>query len=505
MQAGATWGTVKTAPAVQQGVVHKVFDRTGLVSTSDYQHALRTHKTALLAVLVNTGMAKVTATEIVANFQTYLENVAIFAARNPAITGDAGGISRANAEALSSYVYEALVERHPSLQAIPVVWATVTSTVTTWANICAASGSVTEADGRMTFAGLAENAGMKVQYYPTAIIPLMEGIQRRYEGLRLIPEATAVLERVLTGGQLAIPTNLEANGVLGQVQVLVSLLKRATLNQPVQLLRRDERAVLGPEGGPLPPITQVLALATHAMRAVLTSCLEMSIALGDVRKESVHKGANTPNGTKYLIRADSDFGRLLALALDTSRYYNQTGSKDLAAANAAGARFTIYTLPGWRSMSVSGDTVTIDSASMVLEVETRLRIADINGSDVVDQASTKPGKGVRTPSFNYFMKNPQEIELMAEVVKACGTFDQVAAKCSGELSVRQDTIRRTKAIYEALQDQGYQRFREAIERIAADVAKVSATVTLIHLLRRVTLSLAGASSAGAKVIAEFRD
>jgi len=145
------------------------------------------------------------------------------------------------------------------------------------------------------------------------------------------------------------------------------------------------------------PVTEdgrVLVLTITVARRLINMLLQMSIALGHVtvipEPKSDSKSAG-PNKMNYTIDVQCPFYRLIGLAIDTKTYYNPIGQKDGTYA------------PLWKNVEVQqGDKLAMRTCTPVVEIETRLRIAEFNATKLNSDAP----KG--STNFTAFMKKNKE-------------------------------------------------------------------------------------------------
>jgi hypothetical protein len=458
-------------------------------------------------------------------------------AKTPSIAGDTRGVSLENAQMYATKVRDSLVEISgqtrgaaptPTTQYLStkIGWQTLSLATTTYMDIVSGLANVENDRGQITSAAVATALPVKAQYYPVALATILGEIQARYDGLGIPDEAAQLLGRIMQDGDLR--GAMAMNGPCGHFQCAVPIIQRAVTELPQQMYRRDPRPVFDGQGNQVNLDVKVIPFATYVMRAALTSALEMSIELGDVRRLTKSgavgaAGAGAGPKTTFEIRYDTPFAKLIELALHTKRYFNPAGPKDLALLiSESGDRYNIHNTGGPKGLSTdaNGEAKAIawkslkanpqgyynfGTASLVLEVETRLRISEYNNDLAVvppgaEAGPAKPSsKDIKVPNFTYFMKAPRELIEAVSIAANFHSFDQFKA----EANLRQDTARRIKAIFDSRAG-NYQAFVAEITNLAQGIEHTCELITLMHHVRLIGESSRRAAAAKAKNTKEPR-
>lgn len=487
----------------------QVITQAGVHTAAEYQAIIRLFRLALAAQLYRAEpTTKTSALDTAAKFNQMWTTLIHFVAKNPAIAGVTGGITLMNASFLSSKVKAMLLDCDPnSVAGTEIGWqATALSTVT-WANVVSAAANVSDQDGRITLSALAMAVGYKCQYYPSTVIDMLGGIQNSYNTVTLPDTARQLLANTLGKKDPKILATNSMNSYLGHCQGSVSILAKMAMEMDPSEYRRDNRPVYDRSKQVLETPRHVIPNSTHGMRAVLTSALEMSIATGDVERKTIASATgNAPKSTSYVIKRDTPFAAIIELAIETKRYYNSAGVKDLGQYHASDPSADIYTeAPMWKSLTtdMNGNYV-FSTASLILEIETRLRISDWNNNEVVkdpltDKAPARTdSKKVKPPNYTYFMKNPRELTDAESLASKCTSYEMFR----DQAGLRQDTERRMKKMYD---DAGsFTGFLQSLNVLARRVESTCVSIALIHLDRTISNSLAKASAGAARVMKPFR-
>lgn len=504
------WGTVTIGANVGAAPVHQIFTQPGLYSATGLNKTLQIFRSALVCQLMNQEpMTKAMATAIAGDFHTMVNHIVHFVARTPSMVSGTGGISYDNARFLASKVRASIAATsHAGAQfaPLPIAWTTTQVVSATWARTISSIANVADASGNIRKQEIDCSSGHKVQYYPTELIGHVMRIQSAYDALPISTTASGALSRILGPTLMAQLGGM--NGVLGRFHGLAPILNHCvfTGRDPIDF-RRDGRAVFEANGQVRQMDNSVIALSTQAMRAVLSSALEMSIVLGEVRREVKEKDKNaagTPGGVTHIIGSNSAFADIVQLALTTKKYYNPMGIKDMAAYEQRGlGALGIHADIPWKSMVSAQRPFQFNTASVVLEIETRIRISDMNNNLVCvvpgeQVAPPRPDKKVKAADFTYFMKNPQQIIEACANMNNVDTFDKLMT-----LGMRQETSRRVGTAYiESGND--FAATRRRMNDLRIQILNCCDRISQIHLTNVISASIANTSASDAVVDKPFR-
>jgi hypothetical protein len=479
----------------------------GLHKPAEFQRALRLIQLALAAELSKSETrSKGSATTIAGEFTKLMKNMAHFVAKTPSIAGDTGGVSLENAQVAATRVKESIA--HYSAQGhafaeTKVGWGTISLVTTSYIDLISRLANVSDDQGRITTVAVASALGVKAQFYPAQLGAVLGRIQAAYDDMPL--DASPDVLRAITAitGRGDLTGIRKMNSCLGQLQLAVPIFAATAVKMPsTAAYRRDVRPVYNEKGVRVADPTDVIPFSTHAARAVLSSGLEMSMALGDVtRITEVAATATAPKSTSYRIKKTSHFAEIIRLAIETKRYFNNAGPKDLQQYLATHkSNATIHTRNiTWKSLTEEADYYHFATASLILEVETRLRIADTNNADVVKAdgivAGPRPdSKKIKAQNWVHFLKAPRELLDAAELAKISPTYQAFAEQAT----LRQDSARRFLAILNS-HNGDYRAFVDEISRFSDEISKVCQNIMLTQIVRIIADSTTNAAATKAKV------
>jgi hypothetical protein len=494
--------------------VREVFAESGITSSSELARAFRVYKETLTSELLGQRPAtKAAAADRASNFEKFFKNVVYFAAKNPHIVGETGGISFEHARHISGAVGEEMNNLGPQavdFKASPIGLETLKVVASTWLKTCSASKNLSSSSGVITKTSVDTSAGYKIQYYPGDILRYLREIQALYDNLPIKIDES--LKARLTALNITVG---RMNSVQGHLQVITPIATFAIHDNILtpKFIRRDQRPVFNQNNEIVPFPSNVIALTAAAMRTILTSALEMAVATGMVVKKIVSPPPTddettlAPRKITYEVLSGSPFYHLIQKAKEIKRYFNSTGVKDVQIRNdmepvptGSQPRYNIYSDIYWKSIDLQDNgNLLCKNASLVVELESRLRLGDINCKAACGPApEARPNaRKIKTPVFTSFMKNPRELtELYIAAQKTTSkTWDEFTASTK----VRKETAANLKKIYEEDANRDFVMFVNILGAFSGFVVKVCGLVTLVHLVRAAGESVASASMSAAVI------
>jgi hypothetical protein len=505
--AAGPWGAAMTLSVESQTPFHAVLGPS-IRNPRGLQQVLRCMQAVVAAELAREGTKTKQGAQTIAKTLTEMMKAVVhYVAKTPSIAGDTSGVSLENAKMYATKVRDSLVEISGGPRALTahylstrIGWKTLSLATTSFVDIISGLAEIANERGQITSEAIATALPVKAQYYPAAVAAIVGEIQARYDQLPLTTNASRILGPILAGGDLS--QAMMMNGPCGHFQCAIPILQAAVMQLDHQMYRRDPREVFDGAGNRVALDAQVLPFATYAMRAGLTSALEMSIELGDVNRITKSGAIGTAGPkTTFKVKYNTPFARLMELAIHTKRYYNPAGPKDLAQYinDTKGAASIHDNTIAWKSLKRNDDGYDFGTASLVLEVETRLRISEYNNDAAVVPAGSQQGppkpssKDAKVPNFTYFMKAPRELIEAVPIASTAASFDQFKAQAG----LRQDTARRLKAMFDARGGDN-RAFIADLTRLAQEIGKVCELIALMHHARAIGESSRVAACAKAK-------
>lgn len=343
---------------------------------------------------------------------SYVDDLIYFASLSPEIIGISGGISMENGRMLATAVLNKIAAQSLAGAAFadpvrsPLGWHTTLLTASSWANAVSGLKSIITSEGQISIPHLVTADAVKCNYYPMELNNLLMKIQAEYD------QKSLGAEYGLISPNPAKFASFKQNSVYGEIQFVIPELVGtipASGLAPHMFRREEGNVMLGFGNQPIQVPSQVMICSSYTVRCAIKSALEMAIVLGMVRKEVVKSENGGPNSTVYQVLRNSLFGQLVELTRMTKHNFNQAGNKDFEFYKKERPQFLDQTgMCYWRSYDhakSAGDLMHFGSASLIVEIETRLRISD--GAVRKPRGEAKDKK-TKMPNMGYFMRNPRE-------------------------------------------------------------------------------------------------
>jgi hypothetical protein len=458
--------------------VLNIFTTAGIETPQVLRATNRLMRDMIREAIYSSGGTKVTkadADETASKFIDIMKLLQQFVARNPKLVGDASiGVPKDTVKV----VFAELLEATGSICKEPqsVQHRTLGLVAATWLQSIAETDP--SAASLVTMESIVKRTGYRTQYYASTVVDIYNKIRADYHGTKInVSEKVRVCVRDL-GSESELETH---DSILGHCQVIGDFLEDSVITLDESLYRRDTRSLKAGYSTP----SRVAVLTITAMRKIITSALQMSIALGNVSRISVPSTSkDAPAKIEYQVNKSSDFYRLMEFARINKSVQNLTGAKDAEETKMLGGGRGAD--GWWKSIDENENYLKCKSASLAIEIETRLRIAEYKAEDAVAGGIRPSARTVGIPAMTAFMKNPNEL---------CRYCDRLESKSYTRLLTeapqRKEFQARLTAIYDKAGNDTA--FKLAITEHRDNVLKLAKNIVLIYLMNAVFTSVADCS------------
>jgi hypothetical protein len=306
----------------------------------------------------------------------------------------------------------------------------------------------------------------KLSLYPAEILSLALAIQNRYASSNLSDPIQRLIRACCPG---ATQEDFLLDGRFSTIHILSEIVAKARVSfNAGDIIRRDMRLIRGDNGQAIDIHQKEYLLTSYkAMQALIESCLYMSIALGEVKREVRPSANNGPGKAIYTIPAGSNMAQLVKIAFETKRLFNLRGESDQKALDGmrdkrAGAQYL------WASAFVLDGNIVIESSTIVSEIERRLRF-DEKSSDAV--AITPEGyvhpkaKDQKMCNLVYFSSRPADLLELEKLLENNNSSD--AALLIASIGATAESKRRFEEIVKSTSE-----WRPAIVALARKVREI---------------------------------
>lgn len=475
-------------------------------STKQYASVRKVMKELFTAILCAEPILRTVAQERSGQIVTNLiENVIKIVARNPSIVGENGGITIEDATSVVAGVWDRITKVQTNAAVLGAEsgprFYIVSAVAARWANNvmltdeAAISSTMTQLNQKLlTMQTICIAVGMRPQFYNAKMLNLMMRIQTDYNATTRVQGVANILNDPEGINQLCGMDQriTQINSISGRWHGLVELATRCTYAVQDQRDYRLEQAT-----SPAAP-SSIFVMSPHAVRVLITSCLEMSELMGHATKTIATKpatGQSTGIGigrvVNWSIKKDSPIYQLIVHAVETKTVFNASGEKDAEKHLKQPAAGDMGN--GWGIFADAAGNLTFESSNLVTEIETRCRIDSHNTTPYRMQVPANQQVPKRSPDLVYFAHSPKELRFAIEVMNTAR--DMQTLESSLNQLVRADTRRRVlecvRANYSAQGDMAAAiRHFEAMEEVIVD-AVISSNIIRICNVARVAM---GASS-----------
>lgn len=403
-----------------------IFKHPAITTATQLREAFTVFNGAFRGMLAQhaPAVSAATTSELVKTFAEYMKTIVVFVARNPNMVGDVNTVSKRTASLLAgglrNLLHDARNERVNDIVGVPIANAVLDLVAVSWGSLILRTENVsTDNEGSVTFNMAATSGNPGLKFYPSIIWTTVVKIQEAYDTKSCDLGALAT-DIPLIGKMLAV-TGTAMNSVAGSPQMCVPLVGACRFEGlPAGAYRRDRREFkLAQLNGYL---TSPIAVSMRAMRAVLASALEMSIALGDVKREIIVSTSDKPKQTKYTVAAGTKYHDLMRFAALFKAHFTQAGLKDVTDAQMSLDSTILWkSCENWKSVDAFRADIVQISANPAAELEGRLRIHDVSPDELtVEGVTARPTKEIKSTNWTHFAKNMSQLHQAVQVIESNG-------------------------------------------------------------------------------------